>query len=164
MSTPIQIFLGLGSNQGNKLENIKKSCVMIGEKAGIITGLSSFYITKAWGNTDQEDFINQVISLETKQSPQKLLETLLQIEKDSGRERIEKWGPRIIDIDILYYGNKIIDMPDLKIPHPYLHLRNFVLYPLNEIAPDFIHPVLKQDTKQLIINSEDKQEVAQLKL
>lgn len=145
-----QVFLLLGSNEGDRLINlhvvkdeIKKSVVLVVEESAI-------YQTAAWGKTDQPDFYNQVLLLQTTMLPETLLLNLQQIEKKLGRERKEKWGARIIDIDILYFGKTVLNTPDLLIPHPAIALRRFTLVPLVEIAPHFVHPVLKKTNLVLL--------------
>ena len=126
------IYLGLGTNLGDRHQNLQTAINKLNE-IGEVLRKSTIHETKAWGKTDQPDFLNMVIQLETSLSPQKLLEKCLQIETEIGRERFEKWGPRIIDIDILYYNDVNIDEPELKIPHPFINEREFVLKPLQEI-------------------------------
>lgn len=121
----------------------------ITEKVGKVVLSSSLYETASWGRTDEPDYLNQVIQVETKMHAINVLDTILNIEKEMGRERIEKWGARTIDIDILFYNAEIISMPDLKVPHPELHRRRFTLEPMAEIAPDFIHPVLNESMLEL---------------
>jgi 2-amino-4-hydroxy-6-hydroxymethyldihydropteridine diphosphokinase len=136
-----RVFIGLGSNIGPKRQNIKNA----GEKIAALEGVeiineSSLYNTSPWGKTDQQDFINQVVELETNLSPWKLLNELQQIEIKMGRQRLEKWGPRTIDLDILLYGDEIIESEELTIPHPYIGKRLFVLVPLEEINSELIFP------------------------
>ncbi|HHW60539.1 MAG TPA: 2-amino-4-hydroxy-6-hydroxymethyldihydropteridine diphosphokinase [Syntrophomonadaceae bacterium] len=134
-------YIALGSNVGEKEENLaqaQKHIAMIADTK--ITRTSSIYQTVPWGKTDQDDFLNQVIEIETEFSPLQLLSVLLNIEINMGRQRKEKWGPRIIDLDILLYGEQTVDEPELKVPHPYLCERLFVLIPLLEINPDIVLP------------------------
>ncbi|QGU00511.1 2-amino-4-hydroxy-6-hydroxymethyldihydropteridine pyrophosphokinase [Candidatus Syntrophocurvum alkaliphilum] len=134
-------YISLGSNIGDKIENLNKSISEISKINGVdITNCSSLYITKPWGKTDQDDFINQVIEIKTDIKPLKLLYKFQNIEINMGRQRSIKWGPRIIDIDILLYGEQSIDSEELKVPHPLMLKRLFVLYPLWEIAPELILP------------------------
>jgi len=149
------IFLLLGSNQGDKRHHLNKAIIAIEKQIGNIVAESSNYIAKAWGKTDQPDFINKVIELNTKISPSELLEIILAIEKQVGRVRFEKWGPRIIDIDILYFQNKMIEDNNLEIPHPQIANRMFTLKPLCEIAPDFIHPVLQKTNLEMMQECKD---------
>src|SRR6187402_499972 len=143
------IFLSLGTNIGNKAFNLAQASQLIG-LIGQITKKSSLYSTDAWGNTDQPAFYNQVLEIKTTLPPEDLLENLLSIERELGRVREERWGPRVIDIDILFYHDKIIDSIHLTVPHPGIALRRFVLEPLAEISPDFIHPVLQKTVSSLL--------------
>lgn len=145
-----EAYLGLGSNLGDKKENLEKACHLISSEIGQIIGFSSLYITEPWGNTEQDQYINQVVRIFTDLDPAFLLAQLHKIEDKIGRIRDEKWGPRIIDIDLLYYGKYVIDRDDLIIPHPELTERNFVLEPLAEIAPDYMHPVFRLSNKELL--------------
>jgi 2-amino-4-hydroxy-6-hydroxymethyldihydropteridine diphosphokinase len=161
MATEIA-YLGLGSNMGDTLENIHQAEYGLMQSPSIhIIKSSSYYHTRPWGKTDQADFVNSVLQIETSLSPRELLSLCLLIEKQMGRIREEKWGPRIIDIDILCYGSQIINEPDLIIPHPYLHERAFVLIPFKEISPEFVHPVLKKSMIQLteLLDSDQVQQV-----
>jgi 2-amino-4-hydroxy-6-hydroxymethyldihydropteridine diphosphokinase len=129
---------------------------MLEESGFIVKKTSSLYETSPWGVTNQPYFLNLVLKGETKLSPEELLKKIKNIEKAMGRKTLEKWGPRIIDIDILFYKEKIINTPLLKIPHPQLHKRAFVLVPLKEIAPRLIHPLLKKTGQQMLDNLSDK--------
>jgi 2-amino-4-hydroxy-6-hydroxymethyldihydropteridine diphosphokinase len=149
------IFLSLGSNQGDRSTNLFDARKRIEKQAGKILRASSIYTTAAWGVTDQPDFLNQVIEIETKLSPGGLLEAANKIEASLGRTRTGKWGARIIDIDILFYRDAILKTTHLVLPHPELPNRNFVLIPFNEIAPGFIHPVLKKTINDLLDNCLD---------
>lgn len=136
-----EVYLGLGSNQGDKNVNLQTALNEILDNDNIILqAASSIYLTKAWGNVNQEDFLNQVIKIKTSLSALELLTVLQKIEIKMGRQRLEKWGPRNIDLDILLYGNEIIDLPELKVPHPYLQQRLFVLIPMQEIDDRIIFP------------------------
>jgi 2-amino-4-hydroxy-6-hydroxymethyldihydropteridine diphosphokinase len=156
------IFLGLGSNIGDRILHLKTACELIEQKIGVITSKSSVYETAAWGNTDQNTFLNQVVLVERRWHPIDILDTILKIEIEMGRIRDEKWGPRIIDIDLIYYDNVIVKMSNLTLPHPYIQDRKFVLEPLVEIAPDFIHPKLKKTNLDLLNECQDKSEVLRL--
>lgn len=136
---------------------------LVGVFAGEVMAASSLYRTAPWGKTEQAEFLNQAFEIHTELEPQELLETILAIEKHMGRSRQEKWGPRLIDIDILFFGDKIIKSPELIIPHPHLEERNFVLAPLAEIAPDFLHPLLQKTIRRLLEESPDKSRVERLK-
>lgn len=153
----------LGSNQGDKKLNLKRAVEMLERFAGNVSKISAIYETAPWGITDQPDFYNRALLMETYLSPEKLIKAILEIEKQLGRVRDEKWGPRIIDIDILFYDNEIIDQKDLKIPHPQLHKRKFALIPLAEIDPDWLHPQLEKDIKSLIEECIDELPVKMLK-
>jgi 2-amino-4-hydroxy-6-hydroxymethyldihydropteridine diphosphokinase len=154
-----KIYLGLGSNLGNREENLQIAQRFIAEKFGTIISLSSIYETAAWGLTEQNTFLNQVICIETKLPPIEVLQKVLEIEKFMGRIREQKWGARIIDIDILYYASKVILLPDLEIPHPFIQERRFVLVPLCEIAGEFIHPKFKQTNFELLEKCQDSGEI-----
>lgn len=156
---PHQIFLSLGSNLGNRAENLLTAQSLIEEKVGKIRSKSSIYETAAWGITEQNAFLNQVIEVETSFSPSAVLHLVLKIEKDMGRIREIKWGERSIDIDVLYYNNEIISTENLAVPHPFIHERKFVLVPLCEIAPAFIHPKLKQTNLELLEKCQDSGEI-----
>jgi 2-amino-4-hydroxy-6-hydroxymethyldihydropteridine diphosphokinase len=143
-------YLLLGSNLGDRISYIRDSHILIANKAGKVKVFSSLYETASWGKPDQPDFINQVICIDTSLSPDALLGAILSVERELGRKRLEKWGSRTIDIDILLYDDLIVDQPDLKIPHPFMQERRFVLTPLCEIAPDIIHPVFKVPVKNLL--------------
>lgn len=144
-----RVYIGIGSNLGKRQYNCKEAIKKIEEKGLCIKKLSSMYETKPWGLKEQPLFINMVIEVETEKSPEELLKMLKEIETEMGRIKTVRWGPRIIDLDILLYNNEIIDQEDLKIPHPFLHQRDFVLLPLSEIAPEITHPLLKKTIKQL---------------
>lgn len=152
-------YLGLGSNLGNREENLQTAQRFIAEKFGTIISLSSIYETAAWGLTEQNAFLNQVLCVETKFPPIEVLQIILEIEKLMGRIREHKWGARIIDIDILYYANKIVSLPNLAIPHPFIQERRFVLVPLCEIAGEFIHPKFKQTNLKLLEKCRDSGEI-----
>ncbi|MEN0055600.1 MAG: 2-amino-4-hydroxy-6-hydroxymethyldihydropteridine diphosphokinase [Mucilaginibacter sp.] len=143
------IFLLLGSNLGNRKEFLQQAVEQIEVEIAPLTCVSSVYETQSWGKTDEPDYLNQVLELQTTMPAREVLQKVLAIEQSMGRKRKEKWGSRIIDIDILFYGNAIINEPDLKVPHPELHKRRFTLEPLAEIAADFVHPVLNKGILQL---------------
>ncbi|CAH0996699.1 Bifunctional folate synthesis protein [Emticicia aquatica] len=155
-----KIFLGLGSNLGNREGNLLMAQRLIKEKVGQIVLKSSIYETAAWGIVEQNSFLNQVIEVETSFSPNAVLHLILNIEKDMGRVRQVKWGERIIDIDILYYENEVISMENLSIPHPFIQERQFVLVPLCEIAANFIHPKLEVSNLELLKNCQDVGEIS----
>lgn len=148
-------FLLLGANLGDRKSNLEKAAHLIEKQIGFITARSALYETKPWGKTDQPDFLNQVLLLETEQTPEDILKSALTIEHDMGRIRIEKWGARIIDIDLLYVGDQILNSENLTLPHPGIAQRRFVLEPLVELAPDFIHPALNKSHRQLLAECVD---------
>ena len=159
-----EVYLCLGGNLGNCFENLNKACRLIADKVGKVAQQSSVYQSQAWGMNNAPDFFNQVIKVETKLSAEELLLILLEIEKKLGRERTETatYQSRLIDIDVLFFNKKIIETDTLHIPHPRLHLRKFVLEPLNEIAPNFIHPVLNKTISELLVSCPDTGEVKKL--
>jgi len=148
-------YLLLGGNLGDRRKYIALAIAEIEAKIGNITKRSSLYETASWGKHDQPDFFNQVIEVKTSLKPQELLSGILSIEAQLGRKRIEKWGSRIIDIDILLYQDQVINEPELIVPHPYLAFRRFCLMPLCEIAPEFIHPLLKKNIQELLTELSD---------
>lgn len=142
-------YIGIGSNLGSRIENCKKAVALMGEYGINIEASSSMIETSPWAVKDQPDFINMCVKVNTNLSPHKLLETLLEIEQKVGRTKTYRWGPRIIDLDILLYGNDIIIDDTLRIPHAQLHRREFVLRTLNEIAGDVLHPEFHLTIKTL---------------
>jgi len=149
-------YLLLGSNMGNSKKQLYKALFVFEKQIGKILRQSGLYSTAAWGNTNQPDFINQVIVVQTKLTALQTMQTILNIEKKMGRLRTVKNAPRIIDIDILFFNKEIIDGEELTVPHPQLQNRRFVLVPLNELSPNFKHPVLKNTIHQLFIHCTDK--------
>jgi 2-amino-4-hydroxy-6-hydroxymethyldihydropteridine diphosphokinase len=147
-------YIGLGSNKGDKRANCQKALHLL-SSAGRVLTVSSFYCTEPVGYRDQETFINAVAAVETELTPEALLTECLRIEERLGRTRELRWGPRTLDLDILLYGERVVDEPDLTIPHPRLALRRFVLLPLAEIAPQVVHPVLKKTAKHLLHELKD---------
>ncbi len=154
-----QICLHLGSNMGDQGQNLKTAILEIAKTVGQISDQSSLYRTEAWGETAQPDFLNQSILVSTNLSPQIVLKTILNIEAEMGRIREKRWGPRLIDIDLLFYDDLIIETPSLTVPHPQIPFRNFVLIPTMEIFGDFIHPVFNLSIEELYLRSKDKGEV-----
>lgn len=149
------VFLLTGSNLGDLEANLATAATHIERQCGAIVQRSSLYQTAAWGKQDQSDFLNQVLQIKTSHSAESLLTKVLAIEQAMGRIRKEKWGERLIDIDILYVNEAIIDAPHLQLPHPGIASRRFVLEPLTEIAPDFIHPVLLKSNQALLTSCAD---------
>jgi len=152
-------YLSLGSNEGNRKQWLAKACALLADSCGTLAQSSAIYETAAWGLTDQPAFLNMAVCLQTTLDPAALLVGILSIELSMGRERTIKWGPRIIDIDILFYNDLIINTAALTIPHPFLHQRRFVLTPLAEIAPHYIHPVLNKPVMTLLAECADLLEV-----
>ena len=152
-----KVFLGLGSNLGNREAILSEAIKMIGESLGKIISSSSIYETEPWGFKSDYKFLNMVLSIETELSPSGLIGRILMIESQLGRIRCESQNSsRKIDIDILLYDNGIIEEHTLKIPHPRMHERKFVLVPLCEIAPEIMHPVLKKTMAELLKACKDK--------
>jgi len=152
-------YIGIGSNQGDALSNCRKAIQAIAaDPRNRLVQCAPFYRTEPVGEKDQDWFINGVIALETSMPPRDLLHFLLTVEKSLGRFRRERWGPRIIDLDLLFYGNVISEDEELRIPHPRLHERRFVLVPLKDIAPDWEHPLLHQTIAE-ILGSLKKEEI-----
>ena len=154
-----KIYLLLGSNMGNSQKQLNKAIMMIEKKIGNVLRRSGLYQTAAWGKTDQPDFLNQVVIAETTLTAAETMQAILKIESTMGRIRTKKNAPRIIDIDILFFNKAIINEKDLSIPHPAIHLRRFVLVPLNELSPNFIHPVFRKTNHQLLLKCPDKLDV-----
>jgi 2-amino-4-hydroxy-6-hydroxymethyldihydropteridine diphosphokinase len=143
------VFLLLGSNLGNRQAYLQQAIARIEQEIAPVTHRSSVYETQSWGKTDEPDYLNRVIQLQTDIPAREILHKILNIEKAMGRKREVKWGSRIIDIDILFYGSQIISEDKLVVPHPELHKRMFTLAPLVEIAPELVHPVFKKNIRQL---------------
>lgn len=157
-----RIFLLLGSNEGDSAKNLSVAREKIEAQAGMIVKQSSLYRSAAWGIETQPDFLNQVLEITTKLSPESLLEKILGIEREMGRVRVRKWGPRLIDIDLLFYGAEARNTDSLILPHPGIPERRFTLLPLSEIAPEFIHPVLTKTVAQLLAECKDPLEVRRM--
>ncbi len=143
-------YIGLGSNLGNRKENCEKAVSLMDGKGLTLLQQSSMIETPPWGVKDQPAFINMAVSVETTMLPEPLLVLLKEIENKMGRAKTCRWGPRMIDLDILFYDDLIINTSNLSIPHPLIQERDFVLRPLSEIAPDLVHPVLKKTVKELL--------------
>ncbi|NLB72121.1 MAG: 2-amino-4-hydroxy-6-hydroxymethyldihydropteridine diphosphokinase [Chloroflexi bacterium] len=145
------VYLGLGTNLGDRRANLEKAIKAINQKM-IVLRKSSVYETKAWGYTEQPDFLNQVIEVSTDLSPLSLLNFLKRTETELGRVENFRYGPRLIDVDILFYGELIRNTARLQIPHPKLHERAFVLVPMAELEGEFVHPVLEKTIAELLEN------------
>ncbi len=154
-----QLFLSLGGNLGNTREIFEEAYPHIEKKIGKISVYSSIYKTEAWGPIPQTDFLNQVVLVSTFLKPEACLTELLEIEKSFGRERKERWGPRTLDLDILYYSDVVIAESDLSIPHPRIAERKFILTPLAEIAPLFEDPVSRKSMIALLESCADTSQV-----
>jgi 2-amino-4-hydroxy-6-hydroxymethyldihydropteridine diphosphokinase len=154
-----EVYLLTGGNIGDRLDYLLKAKELLKKKCGSILQESSIYETAAWGKEDQKAFLNQVLKIETNLLPETLLKTILEIEEFLGRKREVKYGPRTIDIDILFFNDRIINLDGLKIPHPQIQNRSFVLVPLNDIAPGKTHPSLHKTVSQLLAECPDPLEV-----
>ncbi len=143
-------YLGIGSNLGNREENCEQAVELLIKKEIKLIKRSSLYETEPWGVKEQPAFINMVIKAETILTPEELLNTLKTIESALGRREAIRRGPRIIDLDILFYDDLVINTPELEIPHAGIKDRKFVLKPLSDIAPDKVHPVLKKNMRTLL--------------
>jgi 2-amino-4-hydroxy-6-hydroxymethyldihydropteridine diphosphokinase len=153
--------LQLGSNLGKRDQLISCAVKEISEHIGKINVRSQIYESKPWRVDGQQNYLNQIIEVQTLLSAEETLVSALKIENELGRVRIEKWGERLIDIDIIFFNNEIIETPVLCIPHKHMHERNFVLGPLNEIAPDFIHPKYNKTVSELFDESKDTEKVVE---
>jgi 2-amino-4-hydroxy-6-hydroxymethyldihydropteridine diphosphokinase len=151
-----------GGNVGNRLSHLQQAITNIEEYCGEIIRKSSVYETAAWGKTDQASFLNQAILLQTDLDAEALMTNILFIEEKMGRQRAEKYGSRIIDIDILFFNDEIINTDSLHIPHPEIQRRRFVLEPMDELATSLIHPVIKKSIHQLLLECSDPLEVKKI--
>ena len=143
------IHIGIGSNLGNRQDNCLEAVRQLERHRVAVVKRSSMIETEPWGVTDQPQFINMAIEAETALFPEELFLLMKKIEKNMGREKTVHWGPRVIDLDILFYDDLVFNTEELTIPHPHLHDRDFVLTPLMEIAPEKVHPVLKKKISEL---------------
>ena len=156
------VFVLLGSNLGDRELLVNQACKMMGERCGEIVAKSRLYESEPWGFQSEHWFLNQVVELATLLSPDELMSSLLGIEKELGRDRTQPhngYVSRPMDLDILYYGNDIIDTQMVTAPHPRLHQRRFTLLPLCDIAPDFVHPLMKKTNRQLLDSCQDNGKV-----
>lgn len=146
------VYIAIGSNLGNRQENCLRALQLLKQSKVNPASRSSMHETPPEGITEQPHFINMAVGVQTDLPPRQLLEVLKAIEKTMGREEAVRFGPRVIDLDILLYGDVVLDEPGLVVPHPRMHERAFVLGPLTEIAPDVMHPVLKKKVRELWID------------
>ncbi len=160
MSTTITtIYLSTGANLGDRAAQLQQAQTLVGQHIGTVTQASKLYQTTAWGNTEQPDFLNQALEVQTSLSPTEVLGKIQFIENQMGRVRTETWGERTIDIDLLLFGDQEIDTPELQVPHQYLADRNFVLVPLMEIAGEIMHPTIGKTIEDIYFDCADASEV-----
>jgi 2-amino-4-hydroxy-6-hydroxymethyldihydropteridine diphosphokinase len=153
------VYIGLGSNLGDKKGHLERARTMLKAVDDLeITRTSSLYLTSPWGKLDQDDFLNQVIEVKTGLKPMELLDQLQKIEIKMGRQRNVKWGPRNIDLDILLYGDEVINLPELRVPHPHMRERLFVLIPLQEINAKIIFPDDGVKLREVLVSVLDREE------
>jgi 2-amino-4-hydroxy-6-hydroxymethyldihydropteridine diphosphokinase len=157
------VYILTGGNLGDRLANLQKATQYLRKETGNIVASSSIYETEAWGNNHQPDFYNQVHIINTKLSAEQMMEKILKIEEQMGRVRAAKNASRIIDIDILFFNDDIINKENLIIPHPEISNRRFVLTPLNELSPELIHPALNKSINELLSTCKDTLSVKPLK-
>ena len=149
------VYLQLGSNIGDREQQLESAISEIKEKVGDIIKTSKVYESSPWRVDGQSNYLNQVLKVKTEIDAESILSVVLEVENNLGRKRIEKWGERLIDIDIIFYNNEIIETAELCIPHKHMHERKFVLTPLNEIASDYIHPKYNKTVADLLIECND---------
>jgi 2-amino-4-hydroxy-6-hydroxymethyldihydropteridine diphosphokinase len=155
-----KVVLIVGGNLGNRLALIEEATLLLSKTLGNPLASSSIYETEAWGGLSSGNYLNQVLVYETNEMPEFILESILSIEDQLGRQRKVKWGDRNMDIDILYYGSKLINKEDLTIPHPFIQDRRFVLVPLNDVLPEFVHPILLKSQSELLDLCKDQSKVS----
>jgi len=157
-----RVFLGVGSNQGDRLSNVSRAIHELGAMPGVrVVQMAPIYDTEPIGGPPQPNFLNTVVELETGQVPGELLAQLKHLEQKLGRRRsTQRWGPRVIDLDILLYDDRVVNEPQLVIPHPRMHERRFVLEPLAQLASDLVHPLLGQTVAELLARLADREQSA----
>lgn len=155
-------YLLIGGNVGNRSLHLQQAIDAINDTCGLVSQQSAVYETAAWGKTDQQAFLNQALCIHTTAAPLPLLHLVLEAEARLGRVRKEKYGPRVIDIDIIFYEEKVLHTPELTVPHPEVQNRRFALVPLAEIAPNLVHPVLQKTIRALLEECADTLEVKKL--
>jgi 2-amino-4-hydroxy-6-hydroxymethyldihydropteridine diphosphokinase len=155
-------YLVTGGNIGDRQQELRFAARLLTERCGKIIDQSAIYETAAWGKTDQASFLNQALVLETSLKARDLMSEILYIEHLMGRDRGEKYGPRIIDIDIIFFNHEIINQADLVVPHPEMAARRFVLQPLNEVIPAYIHPIYYKTVTELLNECKDQSPVTKL--
>ena len=153
------LFLQLGSNLGDREQLIKDAMNLINEKIGKVVSSSKIYESDPWRVDGQKNYLNQILEVHSSLSAEDSLKVLQDIENELGRVRLEKWGERLIDIDIIFFNNDIIETPELCIPHKHMHERNFVLVPMNEIAPNFVHSKYNKTVSELLHATKDIEKV-----
>ena len=150
-------YLGLGTNLGDREVNLDKALEVLADNPGLrLLRRSMVYETEPWGVTDQPAFLNAVAEVATTLDPEELLDACKEVEQGMGRQPGTRWGPRLIDVDILLYGNNVVQLPHLEIPHPRLHIRAFALIPLAELAPHTVHPGLGKTIGELATDAEGR--------
>ena len=159
-----KVFLQLGSNIGDRVYYLNLAKRFIIDEIGSVLNKSRIYESAPWGVISQDYYLNEIIEVNTVDDPDTVLKKILNIEKKIGRVRKKKWSSRVIDIDIIFYNNFIINKKNLIIPHEYMHKRNFVLLPLNEIAANFLHPIFKKTVNKLMLKCTDKNETKVYKI
>ena len=159
-----KVYLCLGGNIGDTRNYFQNAVAMISRRIGRVVSQSAVYQSEPWGFNAEQMFLNQVVVAETELEPHAVLELCLQIEAELGRTRSGNgYEPRTIDIDIVFFGQQIVSQPDLQVPHPLMHQRNFVLRPLCDVAADFVHPVFRKTVHQILAECDDNAMVKQLK-